>query len=150
MAEIAKQFSLAVLLAVLVACDDGSGSVSDGTPSTAQSALPGLSFTSDMISGKSLISSGYNKGYATFHANGSMTCTRYPEVIDCKTWHIARDGTLIRLFEDKSSGQAKPVRTVWSLTSRSGDSFEVLQTSSNSDTVSLLRISDAGGVAQDK
>lgn len=116
----------------------------------AQTTSPRLSFTTEMISGKSLVSSGYSKGYASFHADGSMTCTDYPDVIDCKTWRIDQDGTLIRHFDDQSSGRAKPVRTVWTMASRSGASFEVLQTSSNSETVSLVRISYAGSVVQGK
>jgi hypothetical protein len=149
MPEVAR-FPLSGLLVVLVACSDGSGATTGGALSPAQTAPPRLSFTPDMISGKSLVSSGYSKGYATFHADGSMTCTHYPEVIDCKTWRIDQDGTLIRHFDDKSSGRAKPVRTVWTMASRSGTSFEVIQTTSNSDKVSVLRISHAGSTAQAK
>ena len=56
------------------------------------------SFTTELVSTKSMISSGFPKGYFTFNVDGTLTCTGYPAFVTCRTWKIEPDGTLLRQF----------------------------------------------------
>ncbi len=99
------------------------------------------SFTKEMVSGKTMVSSAYKAGSVTFNEGGTLTCNGYPKVVECKTWEIDPDGAIVRYFVDNSSGAPKPVRAVWKLIKNNGTSFRVIQTSSNSDKTSEIIVS---------
>ncbi len=99
------------------------------------------SFTKEMVSGKTMVSSAYKAGSVTFNEGGTLTCNGYPKVVECKTWEIDPDGAIVRYFVDNSSGAPKPVRAVWKLIKNNGTSFRVTQTSSNSDKTSEITVS---------
>ena len=98
------------------------------------------SFTKEMVSGKSMVSSGYTKGYITFNSDSTLTCTGYPNVVECKNWSVESDGTIVRYFADNSSGKPILVRAVWKLIKNNGTSFDVGQTSNNSPVMSYVNI----------
>lgn len=100
-----------------------------------------LSFTKEMVSGKSMVSSGYPKGFITFNSDSTLTCNGYPSVVECKNWSIEADGTIVRNFIDKKSGTPASVRAVWKLTKNKGKSFDVEQTSNNSAVKSYVTVS---------
>jgi len=89
-------------------------------------------FTTAMVSGKTMVSSGYDKGSMTFHSNGRLTCTNYPGFVKCKSWEVQPDGVLRREFTDSHTGVTVEVKAYWQLLSRSGTTLQVNQTSSNS------------------
>ena len=93
---------------------------------------PAPKFTANMVSGKTMVSSGYDKGTMTFHSNGSLTCTNYPSFVKCKSWKVQPDGVLRREFTDSHTGATVEVKAYWQLLSRSGNTLQVNQTSSNS------------------
>ncbi len=108
---------------------------------SASPAQSNASFTDEMVSGRSMVSSGYGTGTVTFNPDGSLTCTGYPAVIVCKTWNLDSDGTIVRYFEDNSGKEPKVVRAVWRLVKNNELSFEVNQTSNNSDKTTAIRVS---------
>ncbi len=99
------------------------------------------SFTMEMISGKSMVSSGYPKGFITFKSDSTLVCNGYPSVVECKDWNIEPDGTIVRNFIDKKSGKPTSVRAVWKLLKNKGKSFDVEQTSNNSAVKSYVSVS---------
>lgn len=101
---------------------------------------PDLRFTVKSVTGKSMVSSGYPNGTMTFNSNGSLTCTNYPVFIGCKSWQIQSDGTLIRKFTDSHTGIGMEVEATWKLLSRSGNTLQVQQTSSNSGGGSVITV----------
>lgn len=90
-------------------------------------------FTPAMVSGKTMVSSGYANGTMTFNSNGSLTCINYPAVISCKSWQIQPDGRLLREFTDNHTGATVEVRAYWQLLNQSGNTLQVNQTSNNAD-----------------
>ena len=97
-------------------------------------------FTSEMVSGKTMVSSGYSKGTVTFNLGGSLTCTDYPTFITCKTWEITSDGTILRIFNDTRDGVTTEIKAWWKLQQNNGTSYAVIQTSSNSAGETSLTI----------
>lgn len=62
-----------------------------------------------MVSGKTMVSSGYANGSMTFNSNGTLTCTNYPAFVSCKRWQVQQDGTLQREFTDSHTGKTVEV-----------------------------------------
>lgn len=100
-----------------------------------------LLFTNDMVSGKTMTSSGYSQGTMTFHTNGSLTCNGYPEVIKCKNWQITQNGILRREFTDSHTGTVMEVQADWKLlTQPANNSFQAQQTSNNSSGTTTVTV----------
>lgn len=97
-------------------------------------------FTREMVSGKTMVSSGYPNGTMTFNSNGSLTCTNYPAFVTCKSWQIEPDGSLHREFTDSHTGTATEVRAYWKLLSNNGSTLQVSQTSNNSAGATTLTV----------
>lgn len=104
------------------------------------SGVSNLRFTSDMVSGKTMVSSGYTKGSVTFNADGTLTCVDYPSFVKCKSWKIDSDGSILRTFDDTSTGTPTGVKAWWRLLKNNGTSFDVSQTSTNSTGATALTI----------
>ena len=102
--------------------------------------LGSLKFTKEMVSGKTMSSSGYPNGTITFNTNGSMTCTNYPAFVTCKSWQIEPDGSLHREFTDSHTGSLVEVRAYWKLLSNNGSTLQVSQTSNNSTGETTLTV----------
>lgn len=100
----------------------------------------GLRFTKKMVSGKTMVSSGYSQGSMTFERHHSLTCVGYPSFVVCKTWKIEPDGALHREFTDSHSGSEVTVWARWQLLSQNGSILQVRQTSSNSSEVTTLTV----------
>lgn len=111
-----------------------------GIASALDVAAQPLKFTTAMVSGKTMVSSGYPAGSMTFNSNGSLTCTNYPTFINCKSWQVQPDGTLSREFTDSHGGTTVEVRAYWTLVSKSGNSLQVSQTSNNSSGTSTVTV----------
>lgn len=112
------------------------------TTGIAQSEVlsPKPGFTTKMVSGKSFVSSGYPTGHITFNANGSQTCTNYPPVVNCLTWQIEADGTILRTFADSSGSATKDVWARWTLLKYNKTSYTVSQTSSNAKGATTITV----------
>jgi hypothetical protein len=115
--------------------------IANSTIVMAEAPKQKMSFTKEMVSGKTMVSSGYNKGSVTFNPDGTLTCSGYPPVVACKTWQLDADGTIVRLFDDNSGTKPVGVRAVWRLVKNNGSSFTVDQTSSNSKVTSSITVS---------
>lgn len=101
-------------------------------------------FTRQMVSGKTMVSSGYANGSMTFNNNGTLTCTNYPAVVGCKSWQVQQDGTLQREFTDSHTGKTVEVVAIWKLLSKSGNTLQVQQTSNNSVGVTTVTVTIQG------
>lgn len=97
-------------------------------------------FTNAMVSGKTMVSSGYPTGSMTFNSNGSLTCSNYPAFISCKSWEVQPGGVLRREFTDSHTGATVEVKAYWQLLGWSGNSLQVQQTSSNSTGPTTLTV----------
>lgn len=75
-----------------------------------------------------------------FGANGSLMCNNYPAVIQCKSWEIEPGGQLLRTFTDSHTGTPVEVKTYWTLLSKSGETLQVSQTSSNNQGATILTV----------
>jgi hypothetical protein len=100
---------------------------------------PATEFTTESVSGKTMVSSGYPNGSMTFNSNGSLTCTNYPAFVSCKNWKI-QDGTLRREFIDSHTGSPVEVVAFWKLLSRSDNTLQVQQTSNNSTGATTVTV----------
>ncbi|QOX77973.1 hypothetical protein FY034_03120 [Trichlorobacter lovleyi] len=101
---------------------------------------PSSKFTKPLVSGKTMVSSGYPTGSMTFNSNGSLTCSNYPAFVSCKRWEVQPDGVLRREFTDSHTGTTVEVKAYWQLLSRSGNTLQVQQTSSNSTGPSTVTV----------
>lgn len=101
---------------------------------------PSSKFTNALVSGKTMVSSGYPTGSMTFNSNGSLTCSNYPAFISCKSWEVQPGGVLRREFTDSHTGATVEVKAYWQLLSRSGNTLQVQQTSSNSTGPSTVTV----------
>lgn len=97
-------------------------------------------FTRQMVTGKTMVSSGYPTGSMTFNSNGTLTCANYPVFVSCKRWEVQPDGVLRREFTDSHTGQLVEVQAFWKLISRSGNTLEVQQSSSNSSGATSVTV----------
>jgi hypothetical protein len=97
-------------------------------------------FSSQLVSGKTMVSSGYPNGSMTFNSNGSLTCTNYPAFVSCKRWQVQQDGTLQREFTDSHTGKTVEVVAIWKLLSKSGNTLQVQQTSNNSEGATAVTV----------
>lgn len=97
-------------------------------------------FTNALVSGTTMVSSGYPTGSMTFNSNGSLTCSNYPAFVSCKRWEVQPDGVLRREFTDSHTGTTVEVKAYWQLLSRSGNTLQVQQTSSNSTGPTTLTV----------
>ena len=94
---------------------------------------PAPKFTVKMVSGKTMVSSGFPTGTMTFNGNGSLTCANYPAFIKCKSWEVQPNGVLRREFTDSHTGSTTEVLAYWQLQSRTGTILEINQTSNNAE-----------------
>lgn len=97
-------------------------------------------FTRQMVSGKTMVSSGYANGSMTFNNNGTLTCTNYPAFVACKRWQVQQDGTLRREFTDSHTGKTVEVVATWKLLGKSANTLQVQQTSNNSDGATTVTV----------
>lgn len=99
-----------------------------------------IRFHQKNVAGKTMVSSGYDKGSMTFNSNGVLTCTNYPSNITCKKWEVLSDGTLRREFTDNHTGTTVEIIAVWKLLSQSDKTLQVEQTSNNSNGVTNITV----------